>query len=77
MEDLRKRLDFLRLDEQDSERLRAAKPTFDSIANEFVETFYDHLLAAAESLASKSSMARRRARLAFFVGLLSAASALA
>jgi signal transduction histidine kinase len=46
---LAERLAFLQLDEADAMRLRALAPMFDHHAAEFVEVFYNHLFAFAET----------------------------
>ena len=47
--DLKRRLAFLQLTEEDAERLRALAKTFDSCSDDFVEAFYRHLFAFDET----------------------------
>jgi len=47
--DLKRRLAFLKLREADAARLRELMPAFEAGAKEFVEAFYDHLIAFDET----------------------------
>lgn len=47
--DLSRRLSFLGLQEKDLDRLRAQLPVFETLAQQFVEAFYDYLLSFPET----------------------------
>lgn len=47
--DLKQRLEYLLLSDQDARVLRSMKPVFDEAADEFLEEFYEHLKAFPEA----------------------------
>ncbi len=48
-EELQQWVDFLELTSADAERLRSLRPLFSSCMSQFIETFYEHLLAFPET----------------------------